>query len=41
MEEPEAPEEYDEKVDVNQDEERKPQDKEEGKFKKLMKSLFD
>lgn len=40
-EEPEAPEEYDEKVDVNQEEERKPQDKEEGKFKKLMKSLFD
>ncbi|MEB7673670.1 cell division protein FtsA [Staphylococcus equorum] len=41
MEEPEAPEEYDEKVDANHDEERKPQDKEEGKFKKLMKSLFD
>ncbi|MEP9851686.1 cell division protein FtsA [Staphylococcus aureus] len=40
-EEPEAPEEYDEEVDIKQDEERKPQDKEEGKFKKLMKSLFD
>ncbi|MHA8043070.1 cell division protein FtsA [Staphylococcus xylosus] len=37
----EEPEVYDNEVNINHDEERKPQDKEEGKFKKLMKSLFD
>lgn len=37
----EEPEVYDDEVNVDHDEERKPQEKEEGKFKKLMKSLFD
>ncbi|MEB8124273.1 cell division protein FtsA [Staphylococcus succinus] len=34
-------EDYEEKVNVDEDAEGKPQHKEEGKFKKLMKSLFD
>lgn len=37
----EEPEVYDDEVNVEHDEELKPQEKEEGKFKKLMKSLFD
>ncbi|MEX5696520.1 cell division protein FtsA [Staphylococcus cohnii] len=41
IEEPEASEAYEHEDNIEQEEESKPQDKEESKFKKLMKSLFD
>ncbi len=41
IEEPEASEAYEHEDNIEQEEESKPQDKEESKFNKLMKSLFD
>ncbi|KKD22144.1 cell division protein FtsA [Staphylococcus cohnii subsp. cohnii] len=41
IEEPEVSEAYEHEDNIEQEEESKPQDKEESKFKKLMKSLFD
>lgn len=41
IEEPEASEAYEHEDNIEQEEASKPQDKEESKFKKLMKSLFD